>query len=36
VRADGLKPRPLPFDADYVPTPAYVAIAEALHAAPPR
>jgi endo-1,4-beta-xylanase len=35
-RADGLPARPLPFDADYVPAPAYVAIAEALAAAPKR
>jgi endo-1,4-beta-xylanase len=33
-RADGLAARPLPFDADYLPKPAYVAIAEALNAAP--
>jgi len=33
-RRDGLKPRPLPFDADCRPKPAYAAIAEALaHAA---
>lgn len=35
-RADGLPPRPLPFDLDYLPKPAYVAIAEALNAAPAR
>lgn len=35
-RADGLPPRPLPYDVDYVPKPAYVAIAEALNAAPQR
>jgi endo-1,4-beta-xylanase len=35
-RRDGLKPRPLPFDADCQPKPAYAAIAEALARAAPR
>lgn len=35
-RTDGLPARPLPFDAEYLPKPAYVAIAEALEAAPKR
>jgi endo-1,4-beta-xylanase len=35
-RTDKLPPRPLPFDASYVPKPAYFAIAEAFRAAPPR
>lgn len=35
-RADGLKPRPLPFDVDYLPKPAYWVIAEALKGAPRR
>jgi endo-1,4-beta-xylanase len=35
-RADGLPPRPLPFDADFKPKPAYVAIAAAMLGAPKR
>ena len=35
-RSDGLPARPLPFDTNCLPKPAYVAIAEALHAAPRR
>jgi endo-1,4-beta-xylanase len=35
-RADGLKPRPMPFDEIYKPRPAYAAIAAALQAAPNR
>jgi endo-1,4-beta-xylanase len=35
-RADGLPPRPLPFDDQYRPKKAYEAIAEALRAAPAR
>lgn len=35
-RADGLPTRPLPFDADLRPKPAYFAIAKALAAAPVR
>jgi len=35
-RPDGLPPRPLPFDADLKPKPAYFAIAEAFKAAPGR
>jgi len=35
-RDDGLPPRPLPFDADMKPKPAYFAIADAFRAAPAR
>jgi endo-1,4-beta-xylanase len=35
-RPDGLPPRPLPFDKDLKPKPAYFAIAEAFKAAPGR
>jgi endo-1,4-beta-xylanase len=35
-RADGLHPRPLPFDEEFRPKPAYFAIAEAFRRAPPR
>jgi endo-1,4-beta-xylanase len=35
-RADGLPPRPLPFDTDCRPKPAYLAMAEAFNRAPPR
>jgi len=35
-RPDGLPPRPLPFDADLKPKPAYFAMAEAFKAAPGR
>jgi endo-1,4-beta-xylanase len=36
ARADGLEPRPLPFDVDGKPKPAYAAIATSLRAAPLR
>jgi endo-1,4-beta-xylanase len=36
VRADGLPPRPLPFDSQDRPKPAYAALAEALQKAPKR
>jgi endo-1,4-beta-xylanase len=35
-RPDGLPPRPLPFDADLKPKPAYAAMADAFRAAAPR
>jgi len=35
-RSDGQLSRPLPYDTAYLPKPAYVAVAEALNAAPPR
>lgn len=35
-REDGLRPRPLPFDADCRPKPVYAAMAEALRRAPRR
>jgi endo-1,4-beta-xylanase len=35
-RTDGLAARPLPFDVDYLPKPAYAAVAAALNAAPQR
>ena len=35
-RADGLPPRPLPFDGELKPKPAYFAIADAFKAAPGR
>jgi endo-1,4-beta-xylanase len=35
-RDDGLPPRPLPFDADMHPKPAYAAIADAFRSAPKR
>ncbi|HYM74051.1 MAG TPA: endo-1,4-beta-xylanase [Stellaceae bacterium] len=35
-RADGLHPRPLPFDEAFRPKPAYFAIADAFRRAPPR
>lgn len=36
VRSDGLEPRPLPFDDDYRPKPAYFAMVDAFRAAPHR
>jgi endo-1,4-beta-xylanase len=35
-RPDGLPPRPLPFDADLKPKPAYAALADAFRAVAPR
>lgn len=36
LRKDGLPPRPLPFDVDLGPTPAFAAMAASFAKAPPR